>query len=270
MRVMFFGASELGYKCCQAVIESGHEVVAIITIPQKFSIKYKGDSERKKVTNVLFADFSNFKTLHNIDVIAVEGNLSEKFELIKEYDPELILVVGWYYNIPEKILSIPRLGSLGIHGSLLPKYRGNAPFVWAMINGEKETGVSLFYFDDGIDTGNIAAQISIPIEKTDTIKHILEKAEVASVKILKETLPLLADGQLIPRKQNHEEATSFAKRTPADGLIDWNLSIQQINDFIRAQTKPYPGAFTIINNKKVIIWDACIEEMNDDLDLTTS
>ena len=163
--------------------------------------------------------------------------------------------------IPDAILKLAKKGAMGIHGSLLPKYRGNAPFVWAMINGEKETGVSLFYFEKGIDEGDIVARKEFPIEENETIKDVLEKARTASVDILLEYLPMIANGTAPKIPQDHSQATIFPKRTPEDGLIDWSWNAKRIKDFIRAQTKPYPGAFTIINNKKIVLWDADIIEL---------
>jgi methionyl-tRNA formyltransferase len=260
MRIVFFGASKLGYECCKAIIEAGHTVSGIFTIPETFSIKYKEEAERRNVKNVLFRDFKDFNLKYNIPVIEAEGNLSRYQEDLIKFNPEFILVIGWYYLIPAAMMQMAPKGVAGIHGSLLPKYRGNAPFVWAMINGEKETGISFFFFDDGIETGDIITQRTIPIEDKDTIKEILDKAEAASIEALLESLPKIADGTAKRTKQQHKLATFFPKRAPEDGLIDWSWDAKRIRDFVRAQTKPYPGAYTIINGKKVVIWDADISD----------
>ena len=138
MSVVFFGASDLGFDCCTAIIEAGIEVKAIFTIPQNFSIKYKNVSEKVQVSNVLFKDFSFFHKKFKIPVISVESNIEEYKNYIFDLKPNLIVVIGWYFMIPESILTLPRSGSIAIHASLLPKYRGNAPLVWAMINGERK------------------------------------------------------------------------------------------------------------------------------------
>jgi methionyl-tRNA formyltransferase len=144
MRIVFIGASELGYNCCESCIKEGHSIVGIITLGKEFSIKYKEQKERTKVTNVLYKDFKNFQDQYNIPVIVAEHPIAHAYDVIESWKPDLIIVIGWYYMIPEKIMNLPNKGVIGIHASLLPKYRGNAPLVWAMINGEKETGVSLF------------------------------------------------------------------------------------------------------------------------------
>jgi len=262
MRIVFLGASQLGYECCKAIIEAGHSVVGIFTIPETFTIKYKEESASKKVKNYLFRDFRDFERDYNVSVIEVEGNLSRYDEKLRSFNPDFILVIGWYYLIPKLMLAAAPKGAAGIHGSLLPKYRGNAPFVWAIINGESETGVSFFYFDNGIDTGDIIAQHVIPIEETDTIKEVLDKAVTASVKTLLENLPKIESGTAERKQQRHEEATYFPKRTPDDGLIDWTWDAKRIRNFIRAQTKPYPGAYTIINGKRIVIWNADIENID--------
>lgn len=256
MSIVFFGASSLGFACCQKIIEAGINVKAIFTIPQQFSIKYKNEEERKNQFNVLFKDFNDFNINYGIPVHSVEGNIHEYQDYLSDLKPELIVVIGWYYIIPKNILNIPRKGSIAIHASLLPKYRGNAPLVWAMINGEKQTGISLFYLEGGIDEGDIITQESFKIEENETIRDILLKAENASVKIIDIETQKVLDGTSKRIKQNHSKATYFPKRTPQDGEIDWKWESSKINRFIRAQTKPYPGAFTFINEKKIILWDA--------------
>ena len=261
MSVIFFGASELGFNCCSLLIENGIEVNAIFSIPKEFSIKYKQSSERQLVNNVLYRDFSFFKEKYNIPVIFVEGNVKEHKDFIQELKPELIIVIGWYYMIPNDILLIPVKGSVAIHASLLPKYRGNAPLVWAIIHGENRSGISLFYISDGIDNGDIVAQKSFQIEKEDKIADILVKAEDASLAVISSEIPKILNATASRIPQNHEEMTYYPKRTPLDGEINWQWDNVKIKNFIRAQSQPYPGAFTIIDNKKVIIWNADIENV---------
>jgi methionyl-tRNA formyltransferase len=166
--------------------------------------------------------------------------------------------------IPKKILNIAGKGAAGIHASMLPKGRGNAPLVWALINGESATGITFFYFSDGVDDGDIIGQREILIIEDETIKTLLDKVETESKSLLLECIPLIAENKIKAWAQDDSAATYYPKRTPDDGLIDWNMSSKEISRFIRAQTKPYPGAFTIIENKKVIIWDATINEILDE------
>lgn len=258
MKIIFFGSSRFGYKVCEFILQKKlSEISAIITIAEEFKISYS-DS---KIKNVLYKDFSTLSKKYEIPLILIERNLFDYEEIIKSYNADLFLVVGWYHIIPKKIREIAPLGCVGIHASLLPKYRGGAPLVWAMINGENETGVSLFYFSDEVDAGDIVGQKKFPIKHDDTIREVLLKAEESGINLIDEYLPKISNGTASSMQQNNNEATRFPQRNPNDGEINWEWDKMRIKNFIRAQTKPYPGAFTIINGKKVIIWDASIEEL---------
>lgn len=255
MRVVFFGATELGYQCCLKVIDLHIPVVGIFTIPRTFTISY---SKNQPVTNINYRDFHQLGEQLNIPVISVEDKMINYLPQLEMLQPDLLLAIGWYYLIPRSLRQLATKGCVGIHASLLPKYRGGAPLVWAMINGEKETGVTLFYLEDGVDTGDIIAQEKFPIEETDNIKDVLEKATRASIRLIEKYIPMIAEGNAPRQPQDHSLATQFPQRKPSDGLIDWTWEPERIRNFIRAQTKPYPGAFTYIGNKKVTIWDADI------------
>ena len=149
MKIIFFGATKLGYKCLKHILENKlSKVVCIFTIPEKFDISYAN----MPVTNVLYANFKSIANEYNIPIVEINKNLINYLDLINNYKPDFMLAIGWYYIIPEKIRKISPLGCAGIHASMLPKYRGGAPLVWAIINGEKKTGVSFFYFDNGVVT----------------------------------------------------------------------------------------------------------------------
>lgn len=265
MKIVFFGATDLGHQCLELIIESRlAEVAGIFTIPQEFSISYSP----VPIKNMQYADFRKIANAHNIPLIEVQGKMRDYKKQLMDLEPDFLLVIGWYYMIPKSLRELAAKGCAGIHASLLPKYRGGAPLVWAMINGEKETGVSLFYFEDGVDNGNIIAQKKFPITGDDTIREVLAKAADASLSILEEFIPQIAKNVAPSIPQNHAEATHVPQRKPADGCIDWAWDTQRIKNFIRAQTRPYPGAFTIIGGKKITIWDADIiditqESLND-------
>ena len=218
----------------------------------------KGETE--KVKNVLYQDFNGLGTEYNIPVFTINQNIKSYYEEFEQLNPDFVLVIGWYYMLPKSFRDLPKKGMAGIHASLLPKYRGNAPLVWAMINGENKTGVSFFYFDEGVDTGDIIGQKSFKIENSDTIADVLIKTTLASKEVLLEKMPEIESNTVIRQKQDHSKATFFPKRSPKDGEINWSWDNTKINNFIRAQSKPYPGAFTYIEGKKVILWDAEIVE----------
>jgi methionyl-tRNA formyltransferase len=257
MKIVFLGSTEFGYNCCKEIIRQGHNILKIYTSAKSFNISYSD----KPVKNYLHIDFTDFSKKYNIPVKEISDGFSSKdyFEEIKSLSPDLIIVIGWYYMVPKKIREIAPKGCIGIHASLLPKYRGGAPLNWAMINGEKKAGVSLFYLEGGVDDGDLINQKEIIIEPEDDISNIRKKAEIFSVEMLSESLPLIENNTVKPIKQDESKATYVPQRKPEDGLIDWSKSPEEIKNFIRAQTKPYPGAFTIINNKKITIWDADIQ-----------
>ena len=253
MRIVFFGASRLGYACCEHLISLGHDIVGLFTVPRQFAISY---SPGAPVTNVLHRDFHALGEQHGLPVITVTGKMSEYADALRAWSPDLLVAIGWYHMIPRALREIAPRGCIGIHGSLLPRYRGGAPLVWAMIDGESETGVSLFHFADGVDDGDIIGQQAFPIGARETIADLLDKAERASLELLARFVPMIADGSAPRIVQDHHAATTRPQRSPDDGRIDWEWDAARIDRFIRAQTRPYPGAFTEVGDKRVHIWSA--------------
>lgn len=258
MRIVFFGASQVGYRCCEALLEMGQHVVGLFTIPRDFSISY---SPGTPVTNVQYRDFHALGAAHDIPVVSVNGKMGAYADQLTALQPDLLVVVGWYYMIPASLRALAPMGCVGIHGSLLPKYRGGAPLVWALIEGETETGMSLFHFTDGVDDGDIVGQIRFPIAPRDTIADLLIKGEVAAEALVREYIPQMALGTAPRVPQHHADATVWPQRRPDDGRIDWSWDAARIDRFIRAQTHPYPGAFTEIDGKRVRIWAGDIEPL---------
>ncbi len=254
MRTVFFGATDLGYQCCERLLEMGEEVVAIFSIPREFRISYS----KTPVKNVTYRDFAGLADRHRIPFFQVEGKMAEHRRAVEELRPDFGLAIGWYYLIPSALRELFPKGVAGLHASLLPLYRGGAPLVWAIIKGETESGVTLFYLSDGVDDGDIIAQKKFTIEADETIREVYEKATRASLELVNGSIPLIARGQAPRVAQDESKATRFPQRSPDDGLIDWNQDCETIRNFIRAQTKPYPGAFTFIGGKKVVIWDATV------------
>ena len=171
-------------------------------------------------------------------------------------DVDLMFMVSWRYLVPSRIYEQAKIGAYVFHDSLLPKYRGFAPTVWAMINGESETGVTLFEVVDEVDAGDIIDQQSVPIGETDTIADVVEKVTQTYLDLITINLPQFIDGNIQPKPQNHDEATFTCKWTPADSGIDWTQSSQSIYNLIRATARPYPGAYCYLDGKKLTIWSA--------------
>jgi methionyl-tRNA formyltransferase len=259
MRIIFFGCTKFSEILLKNLLLENHSIVGVFSIPEKFNISYSD----AKVKNTNFADIKLIAKENNIlhyEVDSVPGKKTSDYSLeIMKLKPDVILVLGWYYMVPKSIRDIPKYGAWGIHASLLPEYAGGAPLVWSIINGEKKTGVTLFRMESGVDDGDIIAQESFPILDQDTIKEVYEKATISSIKILRQ---VLISSKVEFKPQDKTKIKIYPQRSPEDGLIDWSWDIERIKNFIRAQTKPYPGAYTILNNKKITIWDADIVDEN--------
>ncbi len=169
---------------------------------------------------------------------------------------DLMLVVSWRYLIPAEIYRRPSRGTFVFHDSLLPTYRGFAPTVWAIVNGEDHTGATLFEIADAVDSGEMVAQRRVPIAPDDTIAEVMEQVTQAYLALLAENLPALLDGSAPRTPQDQALATFTCKRLPDDNKIHWTNSTIVIYNLIRAVTTPYPGAFTTLAGRKLILWAA--------------
>ncbi len=169
---------------------------------------------------------------------------------------DLMLVVSWRYLIPAEIYRRPTRGTFVFHDALLPAYRGFAPTVWAIINGEDHTGATLFEIADEVDSGDIVAQQRVPITADATIAEVLEDVTQAYLWLLEDKLPALLAGTATRSAQDQTQATFTCKRLPEDNRIDWTQSTPRIYNLIRAVTTPYPGAFTSLAGRKLTIWAA--------------
>ena len=260
MKLIFFGATQFSKHVLLNLLDNELTISAVFTIPQEFNISYR----REKVKNYNYSDLELICNEKNIPCYYIESSESGKktvdyYDIISEFKPDVILIMGWYYMVPQKIRKLARFGAWGIHASLLPDYAGGAPLVWAIINGETETGVTLFRLEDGVDDGDIIAQEKIVIEEGESIKEVYEKVTDVSKKILIKTLKNIEDIAFIP--QDKSKIKIYPQRNPDDGELDLTKSSKDLYDFIRAQSSPYPGAFIkTVDGKKLIIEKARIED----------
>lgn len=257
MRVVFIGSSQFGLRCLQRVSGmSGIDLVGVVTAPEKFSISYNRDG----VVNVLHADVQEFCRELSIPCAVISDGMKDEslFRAVQGWKPDMFLVCGWYHMIPKAWRNFAP--AYGLHASLLPDYCGGAPLVWAMINGEERTGITFFKFDDGVDSGPIVAQSETYIDEQDTIKTLYDRIENIGLDLIGTYLPRMASGDITLTDQDESHRRVFPQRKPSDGLIDWNRSAKDVYNFIRAQTKPYPGAFTFLDGKKITIWSAELVE----------
>jgi len=241
-KVTFIGSKRIGLKALETIYALAPDKLhAIVTID---------DSQDVRCALKGFKDFSTAagKTL------IILNKPSELEPVIQDDPPDMCLVVGWYWLINKSLLEAVTNGFLGIHASMLPKYRGGAPLVWPIINGDKESGISLFYFDEGMDTGDVVCQKPFDIRNEDTIGDIIVKVESLTIELLKDNYYLLLDGSAPRVPQKHNEATYCSQRKPEDGRINWHSTNMEIHNAIRAQSHPYPGAFCFVGDKKIYIW----------------
>jgi methionyl-tRNA formyltransferase len=166
---------------------------------------------------------------------------------------DVLVSVNYLFLIEQDLIAHPSIVAFNLHGSLLPKYRGRTPHVWAIINNETKTGITAHLIDEGCDTGDIIEQIEIEINRQDTGADVLNKYNAQYIPLIDKVLHRIANKTLTTQQQNHNEATYFGKRTPEDGGIDWNWQKERIHNWIRAQAAPYPGAFTYCNDNKLTI-----------------
>lgn len=192
--------------------------------------------------------------------VHVAADRDDAERMVLEYAPRIAFCVSWYWFVRRRVLESVPLGFLGVHFSLLPRYRGGSPLVWAMINGERESGVSLFTLASRMDEGEIWGQRAFPIGDDEYIGDVLARAEEASIGLLRQSFPSIWSGRLKPSPQTGDP-TVFPMRRPEDGRIEWNRPSRDVFNFIRAQSHPYPGAFTVVEGRKLRIWRAHVAEV---------
>lgn len=245
-RVLFVGAVGEGRRCLDAMIARHERFAGIVTLNDSLAATTSGA--------VPFDDVAREQGIPLLKVANL--NSPDNIGKVRELAPDLILVIGWTRLLGKELLSIPRLGCVGFHASLLPAYRGRAPVNWAIINGETETGNTMIFLDEGVDTGDIIARRRIPISREDTCATLYEKVSDSAIEMLAENLLPLKQGRAPRRAQDHASATVMQKRRPEDGVIDWNRTSAHLHDWVRALTHPYPGAFTGLDDRRLFIWQA--------------
>jgi methionyl-tRNA formyltransferase len=206
-------------------------------------------------------DLTAVAAMAQIPILRVK-NINEPgaLEWIGQKAPDLLLVVGWTQLLKADLLRVPKLACLGFHASLLPKSRGRAPVNWAIINGETFTGNTMIILEPGADCGDIVAQRTIAITDEDDCRTIYEKVGNTEVQMLEEILPMIQRGVLPRRKQDDSLATVMPRRGPEDGLVNWNRTTREIYNWVRALTDPYPGAFSVLNGRRLWIWAARVDQ----------
>lgn len=198
-------------------------------------------------------DLQQYAKSNLTPIYAGKPNTEQAEQFLNKVKLDLIISVNYIFILKENIFNSPTLGSINLHGSLLLKYRGRTPHVWAIINGERFTGVTAHFIDEGCDTGDIIEQKKIEILYTDSGQDLLEKYKSVYPTMIKTVIEKLEKGNFKRTTQDSSQASYYGKRTPKDGIINWHKKSDDIYNWVRAQSTPYPGAFSFYNKEKVTI-----------------
>ena len=245
MRIIFMGTPESAVPTLRRCVEEGHEILCVWTQPDRPA----GRGNRLKAPPVKEYALSQGLVVQQPAKIKTE----EALALFTEREFDAAVVVAYGRILPPSFLRAPRLGCINVHFSLLPKYRGAAPVNWAIVRGERETGVTTMLMDEGLDTGPVLLQRSTEIEEGETAPHLLERLSHVGAELLVETLARF--DELEPRPQRNDDATLAPILRREDGLIDWSLDAAQIEHRVRG-FQPWPNAFTTHHERRLIIWRA--------------
>lgn len=241
-RYIFIGSVEYSAHCLRTLIEMNINIVDIMC-PYKEVSKFNSD----------YFDLGVVASKYEKNIYYFK-NIKDESQHIKKLKPDVIFVLGLSQIIPEQVLEIPTIGCIGSHPALLPQNRGRHPIIWAIANGLGKSGITLFWIDKGIDSGDIWDQREFDISDEDDAATVYKKVKRLSMEMLKENIHDLENGKINRMKQDSEKANYWRKRTPKDGEIDWRMSSKRIFDLVRALTIPYIGAHCICKNKEVKIW----------------
>ena len=250
MRVAMFGYQTWGHRTLQALIDAGHEVALVVTHP-------KSDHAYEKIWADSVADLAEAN-----DIRVLLRNRPDDAELLDELkaaDLDLMVANNWRTWLPPEIFDLPRHGTLNIHDSLLPAYAGFSPLIWALINGEPEVGLTAHMMDGELDAGDIVLQRAVKVGPTDTTTDLFHRTVDLIAPVTAEAIKLIQDGYT-PVPQDRTKASFFHKRAARDSLIDWTWPVEEIERLVRAQSDPYPNAFTYHRGQELRVVKASVSK----------
>ncbi|NLO10594.1 MAG: methionyl-tRNA formyltransferase [Clostridiales bacterium] len=251
MRVLFMGTPDFAVGTLEEIIEAGHEVIGVVTQP---------DKEKGRGGKVSFPAIKEAALKHNLDIYQPRKVREPEFiQIIRDLEPEVIVVAAFGQLLPKELLDIPPYGCVNVHASLLPKYRGAAPIQAAIINGEEITGVTIQYMDVKLDTGDIILQESIPIADNETGGSLYDKLAQLGASLLVKALGKLEDGTATRTPQDDSLATHVKMMDKEMGNIDFTQPAISIERMIRG-LNPWPSAYTKLNGKTLKLWSAAVVE----------
>lgn len=249
MRVVMFGYQTWGHRTLRALLDSDHEVVLVVTHP-------KSDHAYEKIWDDSVAELAE---KHGVPVLLrYRPDDEELLAALRDAAPDIIVANNWRTWLPSEIFDLPPHGTLNVHDSLLPAYAGFSPLIWALINGEKEVGVTAHRMNAELDAGDIVLQRAVPVGPDDTATDLFHRTVDLIEPIVREALDLIASGRARWVAQDRSKASFFHKRSVEDSRIDWNWPAEDLERLVRAQSDPYPSAFTYHRGERIRIVSAAV------------
>lgn len=254
MKIVFMGTPDFAEESLKAVYNAGYEILGVVTNPDR----PKGRGMKMLPSPVkMYAEEKGLKIFQPEKVKKNE----EFIEQIKKLNPDLICVVAYGKILPKELLDIPKYGCINVHGSILPKYRGAAPIQWAILNGDKKTGVTTMYMDVGMDTGDMILKKEVEIGEDETTGELWDRLKIEGGKLLVETLKQIENGTA-PREKQGDNYTMAPMLSKEMAKIDWNKSVKEIKNLVRG-LNPIMGAYTFLNGKKIKFWKVDVAKENE-------
>jgi methionyl-tRNA formyltransferase len=247
MRVVMFGYQTWGHRTLQALLDSDHEVALVVTHP-------KSDHAYEKIWDDSVAELAEKRGVP----VLIRKSPDDLVPHLRDVDPDVIVATNWRTWIPPEIFTLPRLGTLNVHDSLLPAYAGFSPLIWALINGEDQVGVTAHMMDEELDAGDIVLQRAVPVGPTDTATDLFNSTLELFGPITVDGLALIAAGRTDWARQDRSKASFFHKRSIEDSRIDWTWPAEDIERLVRAQSDPYPNAFTHHRGERIRVLSAAV------------
>jgi methionyl-tRNA formyltransferase len=243
MRAVVCAYGEIGAASLETLLELGVDVPLVVT------------HEDAPDERIWFRSVREIASRAGAPAIAPrDANGRASLAAIADAKPEFLFSFYFRQMLARPLLELAPRGALNLHGSLLPRYRGRSPVNWVLVEGERQTGLTLHYMDEKPDHGDVVAQRAVSIGRDDTALILTRKLALAARELLRETIPRLAAGSAPRRPQDHQRASYFGGRRPEDGAIDWRQPAERLRNLVRAVTDPWPGAFTVLRARPLMIW----------------